>query len=484
MAYVERQSTLAGKVHWPGSKANVWGAALIVDSDKQFRYVSAWGKRGGKLDYALGLPESATTAKSLFQATRAEKCAAGYTYDYDYLGLSILFDEIAQKLTSMEKAEAKLVKELSTSSSTAVYPETCGYCYFKDRPSTDPFWNAVCTICGTSARFGHTETHPHYGTPKSKCAQFSQTPDQWGALGWWPGMLKMQALFVPKPIWTPKNVDEEHCPGCIVRSPANSNNNKLKHAFGTVMCTDCGRGLGLHEFSHPHPPSPGFEGDCAFMSFPLEAYGLVGLKEPEPLKIAEPEDGTDPDCPLCVVNKRTNISQSARRSFYELECLDCGIDLDYHSRSHPHTWAGCGGVQLPGIAYSKAMLKTPGQSVPPPSATTRRGAAESKPVDLPNLPCDCEHLWSYHASHAEILASGIELASCECLLITCRCREYRHTCPDCGETTRREIRHKSTCLTYERSQLLADPSGAQSTRRLRHQRLPRRISHLLLNEDD
>lgn len=482
MAYVERECTLVGKVHWPGSKPNQWGASLIVDSDGRFRYVSAWGKRGEKPHHALGFPEESPAATDRFRTSRAEKLATGYTYDYDYLGLSILFDEIAKQLTSMEKMEAQLIKKVPTSSSTAVYPETCGYCYFKDRPSTDPFWNAVCTICAGAPAYEHANSHPHNSTPGTKpCAQFSQTPDQWGALGWWPGMLKMQpkppTLSVPKPqIWTPKP-DDNLCPGCIVRSPANSNNNKLKHAFGAVMCTSCGRGLGLHNYSHPHPSLPGFEGDCAFMSFPPKAYGLVGLTEAELSKVAEPEAGTDPDCPLCDVNTRTNISQSARRSFYELECLDCGIDLDDHSRSHPHTWAGCGGVQLPGIAYSKAMLKTPGRSVPPPSATTRRGAAESKPVELPNLPCDCEHLWSYHASH-------IELATFACLLITCHCEAYRHTCPECGEQTRREIRHKSTCLTYERSQLLAEPSGDTPARKPRHQRLPRRISHLLLNDDD
>lgn len=253
-------------------------------------------------------------------------------------------------------------------------------------------------------------------------------------------------------------------------------------------CTICSkRPWSGHAAMHPHKGAYEENKYCTQFSLTPTQWTSYGYQPGKGLVGSDqwvsqlPDEAVVDGCPMCVIYNRYPYGASLREELNSESCRSCKQQLRAHGGWHPHKaeWCSCTGAVFTGVAYGLA-----GISMPTRMRIEEITVVKPDPIDadLANLPCDCEHLLSYHTAKEELLASGITLSANACLLVTCHCESYRRTCKECGELTRTRWRHKESCLTGLREKLLY--GDAQPITKARYVRQPRQIGHLLLPDDE
>lgn len=434
----------------PGTD-KVWGAAVIVNgSHTQARYVAAWGAYGEEISSKAQPVETLDAAVKRLSKMNAAKKAKGYV-EHLYVPMTEFFDQQV-----VEAPAAPMTLSFEPTPDTT----TCGYCALAPT-SAQNFWETRCSICGYQAE-DHDNDHPHGSVGTSVCKQFSQTPAKWAELGWKPGAQNQQST-------EPVHV-AARCPTCVSFEEKKKGSLNVDKLYA-LACLDCDRTIGAHRRDQPHSS---LDWSCKTPVFPPEAYTLMGIQQQPPQTSTTVEYS---ECPNCVVNTTWQDTSKMLDFYRDFTCQRCKGLVAIHAPDHPHERKGyCEGAIYPPDAYKRAGLA-------PKANKPRQAKTETPEFKLPDLPCDCSHWLNTHATHGEMLESGVELDGRACLVMTCRCEAFRRTCGECKEVTMTTLRHKATCLAGLREKMMLEPTAVPIIRP-RYWREQRKIGHLLLPDDD
>jgi hypothetical protein len=127
----------------------------------------------------------------------------------------------------------------------------------------------------------------------------------------------------------------------------------------------------------------------------------------------------------------------------------------------------------------KEILDTAGV----PDLSKEKKTKPKSPIPLPDLPCTalvCGHYLNSHATKTQTSEVGGRI----CLVVTCKCEQYRRMCDECGFTSVNTWTHSSKCVTGKKELALATSKDKPAiTPPTIYVRQPRRIMHLISDDD-